>query len=187
MMMNDKKGDTMPTPQFFFAQPQFRASASDLTLAIASDYYKFEIFATAEDRDARCGPTAHPDVRYVRATIDDVVRNKIGLDDVGCGVPLDHPRFELIMPTLFDATMEKLFRDMPKRLKSGTLASTEMFIARTRYTIAAECDGEWVHFPVEAVTAFEDADPRVTDQTLQWLHDRLVLTTSPSLPGARPS
>ena len=41
----------MPTPQFFFAQPQFRASASDLSLAVASEYYCFEIFATAEDRD----------------------------------------------------------------------------------------------------------------------------------------
>ncbi|WP_426436971.1 hypothetical protein [Bradyrhizobium genosp. P] len=177
----------MPNPQFFFAQPQFRASASDLTLALASDYYRFEVFATAEDRDACCGPTAHPDVRYVRATMQDVVQSDIRLDDIGCGVPLGHPHFELIMAPLFDATMEKLFRDMPKRLKSGTLASTEMLIARTRYTIAAECDGEWVFFPVEAMTAFEDADSSVTDRTVQWLHDRLVLTTSPSPPGARPS
>ena len=83
--------------------------------------------------------------------------------------------------------MEKLFRDMPKRLKSGTLASTEMIIARTRYTIAAECDGEWVFFPVEAMTAFEDTDRSITEGTLEWLRDRIVLTTSPSLPGARPN
>jgi hypothetical protein len=177
----------MPIPPFFFAQPQFRSSASDQTIALALDYYRFEMFATAEDRDARCGPTAHPDVRYVRATMQDIVQSDIGLDDIGCGVNFDHPHFEQIMAPLFDATMEQLFRDMPKRLQPGTLASTEMLIARTRYSIAAECDGEWVFFPVDAMTAFEDADPGLTDRTLQWLHDRLVLTTSPSPPGARPS
>lgn len=177
----------MLSPQLFFAQPQFRASAPHLSLAVASKYYKFEVFATAEDRDARCGPTAHPHVRYVPATMEDIVQNDIGLEDVGCGVSLGHPHFELIMAPLFDAIMEKLFRDMPKRLRSGTLASTEIFIARTRYTVAAECDGEWVFFPVEATTAFEDTDRSLTEGTLEWLHDRLVLTTSPSLPGAQPN
>jgi len=178
----------MPTPQFFFAQPQFRASASDLSLALASDYYRFEVFATAEDRDARCGPTAHPDVRYVRATMEDIVQNDIGLDDVGCGVPLDHPHFERIMAPLFDAVIARLFRDMPGVPKgSSTLGSVELFIARTRYTISAESTGEWITFPVEAMTAFEDADRNVTDRTLEWLHDRLVLTTSPSLLSARPN
>jgi hypothetical protein len=185
--MNDRKAHPMPIPLFFFAQPQFRASASNLSLAVASEYYKFELFATAEDRDARCGPTAHPHVRYVPATMDDIVKNGIGLDDVACGVSLGHPHFELIMAPLFDATMERLFRDMPKRLKSGTLAATEMIIARTRYTIAAECAGEWVYFPVEAMTAFEDADRSITGGTLEWLRERLILTTSPSLPGARPN
>jgi hypothetical protein len=186
-MMNDTKGNLMPTPQFFFSQPQFRASASDLSLALASGYYRFEAFATAEDRDASCGPTAHPDVRFVRATMKDIVQNDIGLDDIGCGVPLDHPHFERIMTPLFDATMEKLLRDIPTKPKSGTLASAEMLIARTRYTIAAECDGEWITFPVEAMTAFEDSDPSMTDRTLDWLHNRLVLATSPSLFNARPS
>lgn len=176
----------MLSPLFFFAQPQFRASASDLSLAVASEYYKFELFATAEDRDARCGPTAHPHVRYVPATMDDIVKNDIGLNDVGCGVSFGHPHFELIMAPLFDATMEKLFRDMPKRLKSGPLASTEMIIARTRYAISAECDGEWVFFPVEAMTAFEDANRSITEGTLEWLRERLTLTVSSSLPGARP-
>jgi hypothetical protein len=81
----------MPTPQFFFAQPQFRASASALSLALASEYYRFDIFAAAEDRDIHCGPTAHPDVRYVRATMEDIVQNDVTLDDIGCGVSLDHP------------------------------------------------------------------------------------------------
>lgn len=177
----------MPRPLFFFAQPQFRASAPDFSLAVASEYYKFEVYATAEDRDARCGPTAHPNVRYVPATMEDIVQNDIGLDDVGCGVCFGHPNFELIMAPLFDAAMEKLFRYMPRRLKSGSLASTKMTIARTRYTIAAECDGEWVFFPVESMTAFEDADRSITESTLEWLRERLILTTSPSLPGARPN
>jgi len=178
----------MPIPQFFFAQPQFRASASDFSLALASEYYRFEIFATAEDRDAHCGPSAHPDVRYVRATMDDIVQNDVTLDDIGCGVPLDHPHFELIMAPLFDAAISRLFRDMRRKpTKPGKLGSAEMFIARTRYTIAAECTGEWISFPVEAMTVFEDGDRSVTDRTLEWLNDRLVLTTSPSLRGVRPS
>jgi hypothetical protein len=178
----------MPTPQFFFAQPQFRASASDLSLAVTSEYNKFEIFATAEDRDARCGPTAHPDVRYVRATMEDILQNDVGLDDIGCGVPLDHPHFEQIMAPLADAVIARLFREMPREpTEAGMLGSAELLIARTRYTISAESNGEWITFPVEAMTAFEDADPSVTERTLEWLHDRLVLATSPSLPGARPS
>src|SRR5260370_39655327 len=131
----------MPTPQFFFAQPQFRASASDLSLALASEYYRFEVFATAEDRDACCGPTAHPDVRYVRAATEDIVQNDITVDDIGCGVTLDHPHFELIMAPLFDAAVARLFRDMPREpTGSGTLGSTELLIARTRYTISAEAE-----------------------------------------------
>jgi hypothetical protein len=186
--MNETKGDPMPTPQFFFAQPQFRASASDLSLALASEYYRFEIFATAEDRDARCGPTAHPDVRYVRATIEDIVQNDVTLDDIGCGVPLDHPHFERIMAPLFDAATARLFRDMPREpTGTGKLGSAELLIARSRYTISAESTGGWITFPVEAMTAFEDADRSITDRTLVWLHDRLVLATSPSLLGVRPS
>lgn len=178
----------MLIPQFFFAQPQFRASASDLTLALATSYYRFEVFARAEDRDARCGPTAHRDVRYVRATMEDIVRDNIGLDDVGCGVPLDHPDFERIMEPLFDAVIAAFFRDMPRDpVGPGTLGSVELLIARTRYTISAESTGEWIEFPVEAMTAFEEADPSVTDRTLEWLHNRIVLTTSHSLLGTHPS
>jgi hypothetical protein len=178
----------MPSPQFFFAQPQFRASASDLSLAVASEYYKFEAYATAEDRDARCGPTAHPHVRYVPATMEDIMQNDIELDDIGCGVPFDHPHFEQIMAPLADAVITRLFREMPTEpTEAGMLGSVELLIARTRYTISAESNGEWITFPVEAMTAFEDADPSITEGTLDWLHDRLVLTTSPSLPGARPN
>lgn len=178
----------MPTPLFFFAQPQFRASASDLSLALATQYYRFEVFATAEDRDARCGPTGHRDVRYVRATADDIVQNNLTLDDVGCGVTLDHPHFEQIMAPLFDAAIDRLFLDMPrKRKRPGTLGSIELLIARTRYTISAESAGEWITFPVQAMAGFEDVDRSVMDRTLEWLHDRLQLTTSHSLPGARPN
>ena len=67
------------------------------------------------------------------------------------------------------------------------LGSAELLIARTRYTLSAESTGEWITFPVEATTAFEDADRSVTDRTLEWLHDRIVLTTSPSLLSARPN
>ncbi|RXH37955.1 hypothetical protein [Bradyrhizobium zhanjiangense] len=186
-MMTDTKGHTLLN-KFFFSQPQFRASASDLTLALATSYYRFEVFTTAEDRDARCGPTAHPDVRYVRATIEDIVRDDIGLDDVGCGVPIDHPDFERIMGPLFDAVIAAFFRDMPREpTATGTLGSVDLLIARTRYSISAESTGEWIEFPLEVMSAFEEADRSVTDRTLEWLHNRILLTTSPSLLGIRPS
>ncbi|MBB4366762.1 hypothetical protein GGD65_007836 [Bradyrhizobium sp. CIR18] len=178
----------MPTPQFFFAQPQFRASVSDRSLALASHYYCFEVFATAEDRDACCGPTAHPNVKYVRATTEDIVQNDMTIDDVGCGVPHDHPHFELIMAPLFDAAIARLFRSMPRAPKrSGPLGSVELFIARTRYTVFAEAKKDWVTFPIEAMTVFEEADQSVTDRTLEWLQGRLAISTSSSLLNARPS
>lgn len=177
----------MHTEQFFFAQPQFRRSASDLELAVASEYYKFEVFSTAEDRDARCGLTANPDVRYVRATMEDIAQNDLGLGDIGCGVALDHPDFELIMGPLFDDVMTKLLRNLSRTsIGSGILGSAELLIARTRYTMSVKSSDGWITFPVEAMTVFEKADRGLIDRTLEWLHDRIVLTTSSlPLPGAR--
>jgi hypothetical protein len=195
---------TMPNARFYYAQPLFRASSPDfeklkgqtewtldtpgIGLALAFDYYRFEAFTTADDRDACCGPTAHPDVSYGIATAKDLRQNKITMDDIACGVAVDHPHFEEIMAPLFDAAMARLFGDMPTDPDmSGRLASTEILIARTRYTISAEKTGEWINFPVEAMTVFEKGDRDVTDRTLDWLHNRLVLTASPSLFNARPS
>ena len=195
----------MPNSRLFYAQPQFRASSPDFAklkkhtewtldtpgigLALAFDYYRFEAFATADDRDARCGPTGHPDVRYVRATTKDLKQNNVTVDQVACGVPVGNPSFDEIMTPLFEAAMARLVRGIPAKPTnySGKIASTEILVARTRYTISAEASGEWINFPVEAMTVFEESDRETTGRTIDWLTDRLVLTASPSLSGARPN
>src|ERR1700682_160144 len=111
----------MTRPHFFYTEPQFRASSPDFAklkaapewtldtpgigLALALDYYRFEAFATADDRDACCGPTAHPDVRYAKAPIADLKRNKVTIDNIACGLTVDHPDFDEIMTPLFEAAM----------------------------------------------------------------------------------
>jgi hypothetical protein len=54
------------------------------------------------------------------------------------------------------------------------LASTEIIIARARYSIKAKSVGEWIKFPVSAMTVFEKGNQDIMDRTL-------VLTASPSL------
>ncbi|MGY4598106.1 hypothetical protein ACVWXL_005852 [Bradyrhizobium sp. GM22.5] len=189
----------MILPDFFYTQPQFRAASADAAklknatewtldtpgvgLALALDYYRFEAFATRKDRDAACGPTAHEDVRYVAATDDDLYREEIMIDDIACGHSVDHPRFDEVVSPLFDAALKRLIRDVVDRPKDakGKIASTEIFIARTRYSIAAEAVDDWIKFPVAALAVFERGDQGVMDGTVDWLQNRLVLTASPSL------
>lgn len=189
----------MIAPHFFYTQPQFRATSPDVaklrnvtewtldtpgaSFALALDYYRFEAFATKKDRDAACGPTAHVDVRYVAATNNDLYREQIVIDDVACGHALDHPNFEEVVSPLFDAAMKRLIGDVVKRPNNakGTIASAELLIARTRYSIAAEMIGEWIKFPVTALTLFEESTRDVTDRTIDWLNNRIMLTASPSL------
>jgi hypothetical protein len=194
----------MPNSVLFYSQPQFRASSSHLAklqkqkkwtldtpgieLALALHYYRFEAYATAPDRDACCGPTANADVRYVKATEEDIRQNGLTIDDIACGHSIGHSHFEEVAAPLFEAAMARLVNDIPARpKKAGKLASSDILIARTRYTISAEAAGEWIKFPVEAVSVFEQDDRSVTDGTLEWLHNRLMLTASPSLLKARPS
>jgi hypothetical protein len=183
----------------FYTQPTFRAASPDLEqlkgqtdwtletpgigLALAFDYYRFEAFATRAERDARCGPTAHQDVRYEPATMKDLKYNDVSLDSVACGHDIDHPRFDEVISPLFDAALKRLIRDVadaPKKTE-GRIASTEILIARTRYCISAEAVGDFIKFPVSAMTAFEKGNQCVMDRTLAWLENRLVLTASPSL------
>lgn len=188
-----------PNPNLFYTQPVFRAASPDfeklkgradwtletpgIGLALAFDYYRFEAFATRKERDARCGPTAHQDVRYVPATTKDLKYNNVSLDSVACGYDIDHPRFDEVVSPLFDAALRRLIQnvvDAPKKTK-GRIASAEILIARTRYSISAEADGDFIKFPVSAITAFEKGNQGVIDRTLAWLENRLVLTASPSL------
>lgn len=189
----------MILPNFFYTQPRFRAASAeaaklkgltDWTLdtpgahfALALDYYRVEAFATRNDRDAACGLTAHDDVRYVAATSDDLYREKIMIDDIACGHDVDHPRFDEVVSPLFSAALKRLIGDVINRPRNetGKIASTEIYIARTRYSIAAEADGDWIKFPVTALAVFERRDGDVMDRTIDWLHNRMMLTASPSL------
>lgn len=56
-----------------------------------------------------------------------------------------------------------------------------------RVTLFAEATGEWINLPVDAMTVFEEGDRHVTDRTVDWLHNRLVLSAFPSLFDAQPS
>ena len=108
-----------PDPALFYTQPTFRAVSPDfaeakgqtdwsletpgMRLRLALDYYRFEAFADAQTRDARCGATGHEDVRYAPATIGDLTHNDITSDMVACGHDIDHPDFERVVSSLFDA------------------------------------------------------------------------------------
>ncbi|MBY9045566.1 hypothetical protein, partial [Pseudomonas fluorescens] len=69
----------------YLAQPLFRQDSPDFpylanlpakftldtpggSLAIALNYYTIEAYASKADRDAACGMTAHPDIKYVPIT-----------------------------------------------------------------------------------------------------------------------
>lgn len=194
-----------PNPDLFYTQPTFRADSPDLAeakgqtdwtldtpdirLRLALDYYRFEAFATEHDRDARCGATAHEDVRYAPATIGDLRHNDVSLDEIACGHDIDHPDFESVVSPLFDAAMTRLVEElMDNRGKAEEeLASTEIIIARARYSIKAKSVGEWIKFPISAMVVFEQGDSDVMDRTTAWLENRLVLTASPLLFNPKPN
>jgi hypothetical protein len=185
----------------FYTQPTFRAASPDFAKAkgqtnwtpdtpgfrlwLALDYYRFEAFATEHERDACCGPTAHPDVRYAPATMTDLRLNDISIDMVACGHDIDHPKFDSVVSPLFDAALKRLIREAVDNQgkTEGELASTEILIARTRYSISATAVDDFIKFPVSAMTVFEKGNQDVMDRTLAWLENRLVLTASPSLRG----
>jgi hypothetical protein len=186
-----------PNPDLFYTQPTFRADSPDfakaegqtdwtldtpgMRLRLALDYYRFEAFATEHDRDARCGATAHEDVRYAPATIGDLRHDDVSLDEIACGHDIDHPDFESVVVPLFDAAIRRLVQElMDNQGKSeGELASTDIIIARARYSIEAKSVGEWIKFPVSAIAVFEKGDRDVMDRTIAWLENLLVLTASP--------
>jgi hypothetical protein len=110
-------------------------------------------------------------------------RDDIALDDISCGYTVDHPHFDEIITPLFERALKRLIRDVIEGSKerAGTIASTAISIARTRYTIDAENADDWIKFPVKAITVFEKSDQRLMDRTVEWLHNRLILMASPSL------
>jgi hypothetical protein len=194
-----------PNPNLFYTQPTFRAASPDLAklrgqtewtpqtpgigLRLALDYYRFEAFATKHERDARCGPTAHQDVRYAPATTKDLKSNDITIDRIACGHDIDHPMFDVVVSPLFDAAFRRLIGevvDSPKDTE-GMIAESEIIIARTRYSIKAKSADGWIKLPVSAMAVFEKANRDVMDRTIAWLENRIELTASPSLLDPRPN
>lgn len=188
-----------PNPKLFYTQPTFKADSPDLAklsgqkdwtlqtpgigLALALDYYRFEAFATKHERDSRCGPTAHQDVRYAPATSKDLRSNEITIDRIACGHDIDHPMFDAVVSPLFDAAFRRLIGEVvngPKGI-DGMITESEIIIARTRYSIKAMSVGGWIKFPISAMTVLEKGNQDVMDRTIVWLENRLELTASPSL------
>jgi hypothetical protein len=203
--LNHEDDMERPNPKFFYTQPTFRAASPDLDklrgqtawtlqtpgigLRLALDYYRFEAFGTKHERDARCGPTAHQDVRYAPATTKDLRSNDITIDMIACGHDIDHPMFDTVVSPLFDAAFRRLIRevvDSPKNTE-GVIAESEIIIARARYSMKAESAGGWIKFPVSALTVFEKTNRDVMDRTAAWLENRIELTASPSLFDPRPN
>jgi hypothetical protein len=173
-----------PNPNLFYTQPTFRADSPDfakakgqtdltldapsIRLRLALDYYRFEAFATEHDRDAHCGAAAHEDVHYAPATIRDLWHNHVSLDELACGHDTDHPDFESVVSPLFDAAMRRLIGEVmnnPDKTREE-LGSTAIIIARARYSIKAKSFGEWIKFPISAMTVFETGDRDVMDRTI---------------------
>ena len=207
-MSNDRNdGNQMerPDPDLFYTQPTFRADSPDLAklrgrtdltlhtpgigLALAFDYYRFEAFATEHERDARCGPTAHRDVRYAPATTKDLKSNDVTIDQIACGHDIDHPMFDDVVSPLFDAAFRRLIEGVIESPKDaeGPIAESEIVIARTRYSLKAELVDGWIKFPVSAMAVFEKGDHDVMDRTVAWLENRIELTASPSLFDPKPN
>lgn len=202
---NDEHHMERPNPDLFYTQPTFRADSPDLAklrgrtdltlqtpgigLALAADYYRFEAFASKQERDARCGPTAHQDVRYAPASIVDLRRNDVTIDMVACGRDIDHPMFDKVVSPLFDAAFRRLIGEVVYSPKDseGFIAEGEIFIARARYSLKAESAGGWIKCPVTAMAVFEKANRDVMDRTIAWLENRIELTASPSLFDSRPN
>jgi len=192
----------MTLPDFYYAEPQFRSSppelrrppanaddnpdTPDISLALAHDYYRVEAFATRKDRDAACGPAGHPDVRYVAARRRDIARGQVALDDIACGYTVDHPQFDKVVSVIFDAALKRFFARLLQAPKDqiGILASVVITIARTRYTLSADCVGDWTNFPIKGFAIFETVDQDLMNRTIDWLNNRLILSASPLLIGA---
>lgn len=193
----------MTLPKAFYAEPRFRKSSPDIAklkaateltletpgiaLVLALDYYRVEMFATVEDRDLACGPTAHEDVKYFPTTREALNHAGISLHDISCGHAVDHPQFGEVLTPIFDAAAKRLIKDLVQSGagRDGIVASTMIPIARARYTISVTSAGDWLNFDVEALSAFEQPEEDVMDRTVKYLEGRLALQISPALRDAK--
>jgi hypothetical protein len=186
----------------YFAQPCFRKDSPDFAhlrnlpnectletpgafLALAVDYYQIEAYANEADRNAACGPTAHPDVRYFPINEADIGERPA--DDIGCGYSIDHPKFEEIAEHAFARAIGRLIDRIVQTPhgKTGSIATSDLFIARARYTLVAIAGPAYISFDVHALSAFENIENEVMKRTADYLNNRLMLELSPSMINAR--
>jgi hypothetical protein len=149
-------------------------------LALALNYYCFEAYARRADRDAACGATARPDVKYVPAAA--VPADEI--TELGCGHAIDHPDFQKVLGPIFNRKADRLISKMiaAGRSAEGPIAMEVLSIARTRYTIEAIADRDFVRFEVDGLAVFEKGDRTMINATCAFLEQRLHLHLSPTLP-----
>jgi len=186
--------------KMYFAQPLFRAASPDFkhlanlpaqftidtpggSLAGAIQYYTIEAYGRETDRDAACGMTAHPDIKFVPIAAVPAAE----IDQIGCGYAINHPLFEKILDPIFSGSIERLIDNIrcAGRSADGPIAMESMSIARTRYIIEAIADRGHLKFGIEGVAVFERDDRRTINATCAFLKDRLNLHLSPTLPKRR--
>jgi hypothetical protein len=155
-------------------------------LALALGYYRIEAYATRNERDLACGPTAHGDVRYFPISQSALISAGNTVDSISCGHTIDCPHFEKIFNPIFDETLKCLMRDAARapKCQTGKLATTALTIARTCYTITAIAKGQWLSFDIKGLSLFERVDRNLLTRTIEFLNGRLILHLSPSLLNA---
>lgn len=183
--------------KLYLAQPLFRKKSPDFehlaslpakftldtpgaSLALALNYYTIEAYASKMDRDAACGMTAHPDIKYV--PID---RNHVEeAGEIGCGYAIDHPDIEKVLNPIFSRAVERLIGNMiaARRNAKGPIAMEALSIGRTRYTIEAIADRDSIRFEVDGLAVFEKRSRTTIDATCAFLEERLHLHLSPTPP-----
>lgn len=183
--------------KLYFTQPLFRQDSPDFKhlaslpahftldtpgarLALALNYYACEAYASEIDRDAACGMTAHPDIKYV--SVDAVSDEDIA--DLSCGHSIDHLHFERVLGPIFNRKVEQLIGKMigAGRKAEGPIAMEALSIARIRYEIQAIAEHDVVAFKVEGVSLFEKGDRNTIEATCVFLEERLRLHLLPTQP-----
>lgn len=167
-----------------FAEPLFRASASDVErmrslplgarlgmpgadLAAASDYYWVEAYLNLSDRNAACRVTAHPSVKYIAVAPQDISTSD--LSRISCGYDIDHPRFEEV----FELTFASAVLSLHKWGRHWKTAELQLSIARALYIISPVPNGA-LRYQIDGLSLFEDHDKDLLERTTELLEERLV-------------
>lgn len=186
--------------KMYYAEPLLRQDSPDIPhlaslpcgftrdmpgarLAMALDYYIIEAYARKSDRDAACGVTAHPDIKYVPMAPSRV--NKA--DEIACGHAFDHPDFETVLDPIFSRSVKRLISNMVAagQKEEGPIAMEILSIARTQYKIEAIAERDIIRFEVSWQAPFEKTNRTTIKRTCAFLEDRLHLHFLPTPPKRR--